>query len=445
MSAGPGDVRYAKSGELHIAYDVMGDGPVDVVHVPGVLTTLEAQASYPSLARFCDSVARYTRLIRLDKRGTGLSDRLPPDVTATIEDRIDDVRAVMDAAGSRSATLIGVADGGLVATVFAATYPERTRALFLNATGARIAWAPDYPWGRTSEFFERRVEVYERDWGTGVTAAGFGVTDDAGRRAIARLERLAATPSAAIANLRAFYAMDIRDVLPTVQVPTLIVHHTDHTLWPVEGARYLAQHIPGARLVELAGHAELLGESAGDQPGVADLFAEFVTGQRSGVSSDRVLKTVVFSDIVGSTEHATRLGDRRWRELLDAHDAAVGDAIAHAGGQQVKTTGDGVFAVFDGPARAIQCASTIVSEAARVGVAVRVGIHTGECERRGDDYAGIAVHIGARVADRAGAREILVTGTVRDLVAGSGIEFEDRGRASLKGVPGEWQLLAVSG
>ena len=440
----PDDVRYAKSGDYHIAYDVIGDAPLDIVHVPGILTTLEAQTTYPPLARFYESLAGFARVIRLDKRGTGLSDRLPSGVTPTVEERIDDVRAVMDAAGSSSAALIGVADGGPVAMVFAATYPHRARALVLNATGARVSWAPDYPWGRSPEDGERRADLFLREWGSGVLAPGFGLADDEGRRVIGRLERLAGTPSAAVGNLRALDAMDIRDVLPTISAPTLIVHHTDHPLWPIEGARYLAEHIPNARLVELPGQPETFVDSVVHQPRLAGLIEEFLTGQRPALDSDRVLKTVLFTDIVGSTDQVVTLGDRRWKELLDAHDEAVRRAIERAGGEWINTTGDGVFAVFDGPARAIHCAESIVVDAERARTVVRVGIHTGECERRAADYAGIAVHIGARVVAAAAPREILVTGTVRDLVAGSGINFIDRGRTSLKGVPGEWELLAVS-
>jgi class 3 adenylate cyclase len=442
--AGPGDVRYATSGEYHIAWDVVGDGPIDVVHVPGILTTIEALSTHPPLARFYESLTRFARVIRLDKRGTGLSDRLPRGTTPTIEERIDDVRAVMDAAGSSVAALIGVADGGPVAMVFAATYPERVQALVLNATGARIASAPDYPFGRSADEFDARVDLVLREWGTGAFAPGFGITDDAGRRAIGRLERLAATPSAAVQAFRAMNATDIRDVLPTISAPTLIVHHTDHHLWPIGGARYLAERIPNARLIELPGQPEIFVDSVDNRPQLAAFIEEFLTGHRPVPQTDRVLKTVVFTDIVASTERAVELGDRRWKELLDAHDTTVQDAIARAGGKQVKSTGDGIFAVFDGPARAIASAAVIVAEAETLGLSVRVGIHTGECEQRGEDYAGIAVHIGARVADAAAPGEILVTGTVRDLVAGSGIEFADRGMTSLKGVPGQWQLLAAS-
>jgi class 3 adenylate cyclase len=276
-----------------------------------------------------------------------------------------------------------------------------------------------------------------------VLASSFGLTDEADRRAIARLERLAMTPSAAGDIFRTNAVTDVRDVLETISAPTLIVHHTDHPLWPIEGARFLAEHIPNARLVELSGQPETFVASLDHRPQLPPLIEEFITGQRPVLEIDRVLKTVLFTDIVASTERATELGDRRWTELLDAHDAAVRDAIERNRGQQIKTTGDGAFAVFDGPARAIASASAIIDEADRLGLTVRIGIHSGECEQRGDDYAGIAVHIGARVASAAAPGEILVTGTVRDLVAGSGITFADRGRQTLRGA-GEWHLLAVS-
>jgi len=437
------DVRYAKSGDLHIAYDVSGAGPVDLVHVPGLLTTLEAHA-HPGLARFHERLTRFARVIRLDKRGTGLSDRLAPGAVPTIEERIDDVRAVMDAAGSDSAVLLGVADGSAVSMVYAATYPQRVRGLVLSAASARAQWAEDNPWGRKPEEFAARAQAVAQGWGSGMLAAAFGIHDEEGRKAIGRLERLAGTPTVANAMFDASWSLDIRHVLPTIAAPTLIVHHTEHPLWPIEGARYLAEHIPNAKLIELPGQPETFAPMNDDRGLLGDFVEEFVTGTRPVAETTRVLKTVVFSDIVGSTERAAEMGDARWKSLLDEHDALVRGAIASGGGEYVNTTGDGVFAVFDGPARAIGTSQRLVADAWKLGIDVRVGIHTGECEQRGDDYAGIAVHIGARVAALADANKILVTGTVRDLVAGSGIQFEDRGRHELKGVPGDWQLLAVA-
>jgi class 3 adenylate cyclase len=441
-----GETRYAKSGDLHIAYEVMGNGSsdLDLVHVPGLLATLEAAAQPGQLASFHEHLGRFARVIRLDKRGTGLSDRLPPGEVPTIEERIDDVRAVMDAVGSERSALLGVADGGPVAMMFAASYPERVRALVLSATGARASWAPDYPWGRTDEESRPGLAVMERDWGTGVLAASLGGTSDEDRRATARLERLSGTPSAMLAVTRAMLATDVRQVLPTISAPTLVVHHAAHPIWPIEGARYLAEHIPGARLVELPGRPpNIVGEDP-ERAEFSGLIEEFLTGQRHEAEVDRVLKTILFTDIVGSTEHAARVGDHRWKELLDQHDRSTRDALERFQGREIKTTGDGFFAAFDGPARAIRCAQAIADHGHRNGLEIRAGLHTGECEPRGDDLSGIAVHIGARVASLAGPGEVLVTSTVRDLVAGSRIEFADRGHQTLKGVPGKFHVLAVS-
>ena len=367
-----------------------------------------------------------------------------PGAIPTIEERIDDVRAVMDAVGSERAAVLGVADGGPVAMMFAATFPERVRALVLSATGARGSWAPDYPWGQTDEDMRPILARVERDWGTGIFAPAFGGVSDEDRRSVARLERLSGTPSAVLAVLRAMRATDVRQVLPTIAAPTLIVHHSAHPIWPVEGARYLGEHIPGARLIELPGQPPNIAGEDADRAEFSGLIEEFVTGQRHEPEVDRVLKTILFTDIVGSTQQVARLGDRRWKELLDEHDRSTRHALERFQGRELNTTGDGFFAAFDGPARAIRCAQAIAGDARRIGLQVRAGVHTGECEPRGDDLAGIAVHIGARVAGLADPGEVLVTSTVRDLVAGSRIEFADRGRHPLKGVPGEWHVLAVS-
>jgi class 3 adenylate cyclase/pimeloyl-ACP methyl ester carboxylesterase len=429
--------RYARCGDLSIAYEVKGDGPVDLVHVAGNLVTLEA-AREPPISGLVDRASRFARQVLFDKRGTGLSDRYSPDVTPTIEDRVEDIRVVMDAAGIERAALLGMADGGPVAMMFAASYPERTLGLVLTGTAPRIAWAPDYPWGRTDVELGEFLDMVDREWGTGVME---GFLADMGDRAlIGRYERLASTPAVAVRLYRAYFDTDVRDVLPTITAPTLVVHNELHARWPIEGARYIADRIPGARLVELPG-----------TPGAESihrLFEQaevFLAGDHVVTDVDRVLKTVLFTDIVGSTERAAEVGDRRWRELLDAHDAATRTQLARFGGAEVKTTGDGFLAAFDGPARAIRCAQAVAVEADRLGVQVRSGVHTGECEQRGDDLAGIAVHIGARVVALAGPGEVLVTSTVRDLVAGSGLGFDDRGRTELRGVPGEWQVLAVRG
>jgi class 3 adenylate cyclase/pimeloyl-ACP methyl ester carboxylesterase len=438
----PQEIHYVKSGGLHIAYDVTGDGAIDIVLVPGLLNTLEAHLAHAPLARFHERLTRFARVIRLDKRGTGLSDRLAPGTAPTIEERIDDVRTVMDAAGSESAALLGVADGGPVTMMFAATYPERVRALVLESTGARFRWAEDHPWAWLPEQLELSLEMIEREWGRGLFAAAMGMDTEEGRRAMGRIERLAGTPSSVALFARAIWETDVRPVLGTIAAPALVVHHTDNVVFPGEGARYLAEHIRDARFVELPGQPESFVDDSG-RGAFAELIEEFLTGQRPVPETDRVLKTVLFTDIVSSTARAAELGDRRWKELLDGHDRAVRRVVEEHRGQAVNTTGDGMFAVFDGPARAIACGRAVIDEATRMGLDVRVGVHTGECEQRGDDYAGIAVHIGARVAAAATPGEVLATGTVRDLVAGSGLRFTDRGRHTLKGVPGEWQLLAV--
>jgi class 3 adenylate cyclase len=438
MSAVP-DVRYARSGDLSIAYEVRGTGPIDLVHVPGLLNTIEGARVSPALARFNEQVQRFARLINLDKRGSGLSDRLAPGDVPSIEDRMDDVRAVLDAAKSERAALLGVADGGPIAIVFAVTYPERTRALILSNTAARRAWAPDYPFGATEEAAAARLEQIERDWGTGCGPQADRFPE--ARPAFAHLERLAGTPRAAVALIRAMFGTDVRSLLPSVRVPTLVIHDPENPVWPLAGAEVMAAAIPGARF-ELVRDTLLPGHEG--QAGTARAVEEFLTGVRPADEGvDRVLKTVVFTDIVGATERAAALGDHRWRLLLDAHDAATREELGRARGREVKTTGDGFLAAFDGPARAVRCAEAIVRRARALGLDVRAGVHAGECELRGDDLAGIAVHIGARVAALAGPREVLVTSTVRDLVAGSGLAFVDRGNHALRGIPGDWLLLSL--
>jgi class 3 adenylate cyclase len=437
------ETRYAKSGDLSIAYRVLGDGGIDLVHVPGLLDTLELAWADPGLADLYQRITRFARLILFDKRGTGLSDRLPPDRVPSLEERIDDVRVVMDAVGSRKPALLGVGDGGPVAMYFAAAHPDRTAALVLRATAPRLAWAPDWPWGLRPEAAERMIEAVEREWGAGVMARFWRVEDEHVRRQAARRETLAGTPTTVAALFRTIFATDVRDVLETIAAPTLVVHYADHPLWPAEGMRYLAEHIADARYFEFPGPPRALGEDASESGELAGLLEEHLTGARQAPEPERVLKTVLFTDIVGSTERAAEAGDRRWRQLLDQHDDAIRRELEHYRGTEVKTTGDGFLAAFDGPARAVHCATAIVESARGLGVEVRAGLHTGECEIRDDDLAGIAVHIGARVAALAGRGEVLVTSTVRDLVAGSGIEFADRGRHQLKGVPGEWHVLAV--
>jgi pimeloyl-ACP methyl ester carboxylesterase/class 3 adenylate cyclase len=437
------EVRYASSGEVEIAYQVMGDGPVDLVWVAGSVTHLGVLWEHPGYRRFCEQLASFSRLILFDKRGMGLSERTR---AGTLEERMDDVRAVMDAVGSERAALVGVSEGGPLSMLFAATYPERTEALLLIGAEVKEQQTDDWPWGEgTREEFDSWMRELPGLWGHAFTAERFFPDDpdpEGTQRWFGRLQTASMTPRDAIAFLSMAMDIDVRDVVPSVRVPTLIVHRVDDPICHVENARFLAANIPDARYVELPGilHIPWAG-SGGDE--ILEEIREFLTGVRESPEPDRVLATVLFTDIVGSTERATQLGDRRWRELLDAHHAAVRRQLERFRGKEIDTAGDGFLASFDGPARAIRCAEAAVESVRRIGLDIRAGVHTGECELHDGKLAGIAVHIGARVAGQAGPGEVLVSSTVRDLVAGSGLEFEDRGSASLKGVPGEWRLYAV--
>lgn len=433
--------RYAKSGDLHIAYQVLGDGPFDLVFVPGFVSHLEFEWEEPQFARFFQRLASFSRLIRFDKQGTGLSDR-PPGL-ATLEQRMDDVRAVMDAVGSEKAALFGVSEGGPMSLLFAATYPERTSALVLYGSYARRAWASDHPFGYTEQELQRVLEALERDWGgpTGTEIwAPSRLGDEGFGRWRANYLRLAASPGAALAIMRMNMEIDVRHILPSIRLPTLIVHRTGDRNIRVDQARFMADHIPGARLVELSGidHTFYV-----DPDPIVDEVEEFLTGVRHGAEPDRVLATVLFTDIVGSTEKAAELGDRRWRDLLANYHSMVRREISRFRGREIDTAGDGFLATFDGPARAVHCASAVSDGVRPLGVQVRAGLHTGECEVMGEKLGGIAVHIGARIAALAKPGEVLVSSTVKDLVAGSGLRFEDCGLHALKGVPGEWRLFAV--
>ncbi|HET7856418.1 MAG TPA: adenylate/guanylate cyclase domain-containing protein [Gaiellaceae bacterium] len=435
------EIRYAKSGEVNIAYRVLGDGPLDLVLVHGFISHLELDWEEPRMARFLERLASFSRLILFDKRGTGLSDR--PGGLPDLETRMDDVRAVMDAVGSEQAALFGYSEGGPMSCLFAATHPERTSALVLYGTYAkRRDPDEDYPWAATWEERQAYAAEMERDWGT---EADLGTmipnADAATRRWWAARTRASASPGAARDLILMNSQIDIRPVLPAISAPTLVLHrHGDRDSRPEEG-RYIAERIPGARFVELAGdvHHPMV-----DSDQILDEVEEFLTGRRPAAEPDRVLATVLFTDIVGSTERAASLGDRRWRELIDRHDALVRHELQRFQGREVDSTGDGFLATFDGPARAIRCADSLRRAVRELGLEIRAGLHTGECEVFGDAIRGIAVHTGARVAALAGAGEVLVSNTVKDLVAGSGIEFADRGTHELKGVPGEWRLYAVS-
>jgi class 3 adenylate cyclase len=438
------DTRYAKSGDVHIAYQVVGEGPIDLVLVYGWISHIEHQWEDPSLARFLERLASFSRLITFDKRGTGLSDRVAENALPTLEQRMDDVRAVLEAAGSSRAALFGISEGGPMCALFAATYPARTSALVMYGTYAKYIRDAEYPWAPTREDHEAAFAAYEKGWGTPIglkVMAPSVAGDERWRQWWARYLRVAASPGAGVALYRMNIEIDVRHVLPTIRVPTLILHRTGDRLMDSGGARYIAGRIPGARYVEQPGvdHIPWLG----DADALIGEIQEFLTGVRPTSDVDRILATVMFVDIVGSTEQAAALGDARWRDLLANYHERVGREITRFRGRVIDTAGDGVFASFDGPARAIRCASAIVSAVKPLGIAVRSGLHTGECEVIGEKIGGIAVHIGARVAAMASSGEVLVSHTVRDLVAGSGIRFGDRGTHVLKGVPGGWPLFAV--
>jgi len=438
------EVRYAKSGELSIAYQVFGQGDLDLVFVPGFVSHADLAWEIPVFSGVYRRLASFARVVTFDKRGTGLSDRTLG--FGTVEDRMDDIRAVMDAAAVPRAAIFGISEGGPMALLFAATYPERVTALVLMGTFARILRAPDFPQGADPALIEAFVDGIAAGWGAGGALANFiaNMPDSpASTAALARYERNATTPGMVQEILTQNVSIDVRAALPAVSAPTLVLHHAGDRVVPRRFGRDVAERIEGAQWVELPGDVHVDG-SVGGEDDALDAIEAFLTGQtQRAVDADRALKTVFFSDIVGSTEQAATVGDRRWHALLDEHDTAVRRELDRHDGTEVKTTGDGFLAVFDGPARAIRCAQAIVASSAVFGLRIRAGIHVGEVEIRGDDVAGLAVHIGSRVAALADADEVLVTRTVRDLVTGSGIAFSDRGMHALKGVPGEWQLLAV--
>ncbi len=435
--------RYAKSGALDIAFQVLGDGPIDLVVVPPGLTIMDTAWENDALRSFWCGLAAFSTLILLDKRGTGLSDRVIG--VPTLEERMDDVRAVMNAVGSEQAALLGGSEAAPITALFAATYPERVTGLVMVAPFVKWSATEEFPWGFSDETQQSLLHYVERSWGTGLSGelwfAPSLADDPRAREWVGKVECATGTPSAMATQLAMNALIDIRPVLGTISAPTLVIHRTHDTVVDVHHGRYCAEHIPGARFVELPGVDHWWW--VGDAGAVLDEIQEFLTGRRHQPEIERVLKTVLFTDIVGSTELASKLGDQRWRELLDMHDRAIRRELAQFRGEEINTTGDGFLASFDGPARAIRCAQAIAACAPRLGIEIRAGLHTGECELRGDDLAGIAVHVGARVAALANAGEVLVTSTVRDLVAGSGIGFVERGRYALKGVTGEWELLAV--
>ena len=435
------ETKYTKSGDFNIAYQVVGDGPLDLVWVRGSVTHLELAWEDPSTARFIRRLASFSRLIMFDKRGTGLSDRVSVNELPTLEQRMDDVRAVMDAVGSERAALFGSSEGGAMSVLFAATYPQRTSALVLYGVFARFP-AKDL----TAEQLQPILDAMERSWGQGTNLAMWAPSqaqDPHIQQRYARHQRLGASPGSAVALFRMNVEIDIRQILPTIRVPTLVLQRTGDQIVPVNQGRYVADHITDAKYVELPGIDHF--PTAGDADAILDEVQEFLTGVRPRPEPDRVLATILFTDIVGSTQRAAELGDSRWRDLLDSYYGLAQRELDRFRGHEVKTTGDGFLATFDGPARGIRCARAISESVDQLGIAIRAGLHTGECEVMGEDIGGIAVHIGARVAAEAAGGEVLVSSTVKDLVAGSGLEFEERGSHRLKGVPDEWRLFAVTG
>ncbi len=437
------ETRYARSGELFIAYTSEGTGPPNLLVSTGHFFHLEIAREWLPFSRFMDRLSAVGRLILLDRRGTGLSDGMGP--ATTVDDAMDDIRAVLDDAGIEQAVLVGGAEGGPTCMLFAATFPQRVSGLVLIGTFARRLAAPDYPAGYALAQHERILRAFEERWGRApVAVREFAPTyadDPAFRSWYARLQKYGASPGSAIAWYRLSAEIDVRHALGSIRVPTLVVHRREDMIVPVEHGRYLAAHIPAAKYVELPGGGNFW--FADDADTILAELEEFITGVRPSVGSDRVLLTVLFTDIVGSTRLAAELGDQRWRQLLAGHHTIVRRELARFRGREVKTIGDGFLATFDGPARAIRCARAVADGVRDLGIEIRAGLHTGECELMDDDVGGIAVHIAARVAATAGAHEVLVSGTVKDLVAGSGLGFADRGPHELHGVPGEWRLFAV--
>ena len=442
MAAMIPETRYAKSGEVSIAYQVVGNGPRDLILVPGWVSNIEVFWEEPAVARFLRRLASFSRLILFDKRGTGLSDRLGtlPD----LETRMDDVRAVMDAVGSERAALCGYSEGGVMCALFAATYPARTTALITIGSYARLRPGPDYPWGRTQEQQEQFLEAIQNGWGGPVgldlRAPSFA-HDNRVRQWWSRYLRMSASPAAALALQRVNYEIDARHILSAIRVPTLLLHSVADLTIAVHHSRYMAKLIPGAKCVEFPGADHL--PWGADADAILDEIEEFLTGSRQGPEPDRILATILFTDIVRSTDRAAALGDHRWRDFLENFYGIVRQELLRFRGIEVGTVGDGMLATFDGPARGVRCARSIADSVIPLGLELRTGLHTGECEVIDNSVGGIAVHTASRVAALARPGEVLVSHTVKDLVAGSGICFESRGTHALKGVPGEWPLFAA--
>ena len=442
----PGETKFVKSGDAWIAYRVTGDGPVDLVYIPGVVNTIDAMWNEPEIAAHVSRLASFSRLILLDKRGSGLSDGLGPGEVPTVEQRMDDVRAVMDAAGSDQAALFATADGGPLGMVMAASHPDRVRGLALYATSACLLEAPDHPIGLAPSMKEAYLQGFRHTWGDPedewLPGAPSLQDDPHWRAVIARMARRSCRVDEVVRYWEMNLDLDVRHVLPTIQVPVVVLHVADDAIYPIEHGRWVAEHIDGARFIELEGTDHLYFAQNGRR--LADELERFLGTLGRAVTTDRVLATVLFTDIVDSTARSAELGDRRWRRLLDEHDSLVAREVERRPGRRVKSTGDGALATFDGPGRGLDCALALRDAVRALGLEIRAGLHTGEVERRGDDIGGLAVHVASRVESAAGPGEVVASRTVKDLVVGSDHRFESRGARELKGVPGEWELYAVS-
>jgi class 3 adenylate cyclase/pimeloyl-ACP methyl ester carboxylesterase len=440
------ETRFTKFGDNRIAYQVVGEGPPDLLWLAGLGEPIDSRWDYPPCASFVRRLASFSRLIMFDRRGIGASDPVPVASLPSWEGWADDATAVLDAVGSTRTILLGAVQGGPTAIMFAATRPERTQALILAVTAARFMRSDDYPWGETEEEADAVADFLAENWGTegGAVAAFPSHADDpVFRRWIAKSGRMSCSAQEMVTYLRQDNPTDVRQILPSIQVPTLVLHRHDPPFFKLEAGRYLAEHIPGARFEAVPGDDLSIFTKPNAQ--ILAHIEEFVTGGAPSIGSNRVLASVLFTDIVSSTERAAALGDRRWSSLLENHDAMAQDVVDQHGGRLVKLTGDGVLATFDGPGRAIQCGFALRDALDPLGIAIRAGLHTGEVELRGDDIGGIGVHVAARVLEEAEPGQLLASAAVPLLVAGSGIEFEDRGEHELKGVPGSWRLYAVEG
>ena len=439
------ETKYVRSGHTHIAYQTIGDGPLDLIYVPGWVSHVELAWEEPTLARFLMRLASFSRLITFDKRGTGLSDRVPLDNLPTLEERMDDLKAVMDAVGSERAAVFGFSEGGVLCALFAATYPERTIALAICGAYAKRIWSEDYQWAPTTNSREEEYKMIEAEWGKGMDVSHYipsKADDQEFKDRLATYFRRSASPSAAVALLRMNTQADIRHILPTIRVPTLVLQRIGDRDVNIEEGRWIASQISNAKFVELTGEDHI--PWVGDQDEVLDEIQEFLTGVRPVADFDRVLATVLFTDIVGSTEILVRLGDKEYRRVLDKHNKVIRAKINLFNGQEIDTTGDGFLIAFDGPGRAIRCAQAIIDAVKDLGLDIRVGAHTGEVHKIGSEMTGITVHITARIMDLAGPGEIIVSNSLKDLVAGMGIEFKKHGDHKLKGIPDLWELYTVN-